>query len=155
MATTMLQNNNACYGIQAGVEYLSKFKNIIHSYTSHTLLLLVLCSSRRKHLSVITSWPFLHLPVRASFTRLVWTGGYNLSHHFVQASEGQNVSCLYLRKTELEESDCSISSRSDDGASLEEPLSLFLLWIHPAGQRQSCCPKPYLHNYNKRRKLYR
>lgn len=33
----MLQNNNACYGIQAGVEYLSKFKNIIHSYT-HTLI---------------------------------------------------------------------------------------------------------------------
>lgn len=153
-STSTLQNNNACYIYRQewSIWVNSKiYRNIIHSYAWHTLLLLVHCLSRRKHLSAIISWIFLHLPVKTFCNRLEQTGHYNLSHHFVQASEGQNVSCLYLRKTEPKESDCWTFSHSGDGAFLEVPLSHSPLWIHPVGQKQSCCPRPYLQKSKKRK----
>lgn len=47
-------------------------------------------------------------------------GCHNLSHHSFQASEGQNVSCLYLQKIEQGEFDWQIFSHSDDDVSSEE-----------------------------------
>lgn len=49
-------------------------------------------------------------------------GSHNLSHHSFQASEGQNVSCLYLQKIEQGGSDWRIFSHSDGDVSSEELL---------------------------------